>query len=99
MALGQNLSGWVAANRQTIMNSDAALDLGDMASMFAPRPKYCLSISVDYGGQLVGVLSLYSANLFTGEDERICRSMISAIVDSSDIESPRQPALVMQVAR
>jgi len=99
MALGQNLSGWVAANRQTIMNSDAALDLGDMASMFAPRPKYCLSISVDYGGQLVGVLSLYSVNLFTAEDERICRSMISEIVDSCDIESPRQPALVMQVAR
>src|SRR3954471_6298781 len=29
--LGQRLSGWVAANRQTILNSDAVLDLGDAA--------------------------------------------------------------------
>ena len=29
--LGQRLSGWVAVNRQTILNSDAALDLGDVA--------------------------------------------------------------------
>ena len=27
--LGQRLSGWVAANRLSIVNSDAALDLGD----------------------------------------------------------------------
>ena len=29
MSLGQRLSGWVAANRHTILNSDPALDLGD----------------------------------------------------------------------
>ena len=31
IGLGQRLSGWVAANRQTICNSDATLDLGDIA--------------------------------------------------------------------
>ena len=30
VALGQRLSGWVAANRQTIVNSDPALDIGDL---------------------------------------------------------------------
>ena len=31
VSLGQRLSGWVAANRQTISNSDPMLDLGDVA--------------------------------------------------------------------
>ena len=29
--MGQRLSGWVAANRQTILNSDPMLDLGEIA--------------------------------------------------------------------
>ena len=29
--IGQRLSGWVAANRQTIRNSDPVLDLGESA--------------------------------------------------------------------
>ena len=34
--LGQRLTGWVGANRQTILNSDPVLDLGDMARSLNP---------------------------------------------------------------
>ena len=31
MGVGENLTGWVASNRQAIVNSDASLDLGARA--------------------------------------------------------------------
>lgn len=58
--LGQRLSGWVGANRQTIVNSDPMLDLGDVARTFSPRLRSCLSTPLLSSEQLVGVLTLYS---------------------------------------
>jgi diguanylate cyclase (GGDEF)-like protein/putative nucleotidyltransferase with HDIG domain len=57
---GQRLSGWVAANHRTIVNSDPILDLGDVARTILPRLRSCLSTCITYNGQLVGVLTLYS---------------------------------------
>ncbi len=39
--LGQRLSGWVAANRKTILNSDPVLDLGEVARTSRPRLRSC----------------------------------------------------------
>src|SRR3954462_822516 len=41
--LGQRLSGWVAVNRQTILNSDPMLDFGDSAEASEFRLGACLS--------------------------------------------------------
>jgi putative nucleotidyltransferase with HDIG domain len=60
--VGDRLSGWVAANRQVIINSDAALDLGDRASFSGGSFKSCLSVPLTAGGTLAGVLSLYSVD-------------------------------------
>jgi putative nucleotidyltransferase with HDIG domain len=70
---GQRLSGWVAANRMTIRNSDPVLDLGESARAMSPRPRSCLSTPLIAGDTLVGVLSLYSSNKdgFSEEHERI----------------------------
>jgi putative nucleotidyltransferase with HDIG domain len=56
---GQRLTGWVAANRRTI-NSDAALDLGNLAMKLDPTPQACLSTDISADGELLGVLTLYS---------------------------------------
>ena len=61
ISIGQRLSGWVGANRQTIMNSDPVLDLGEMARTVTPRLRNCLSSPLILDGELVGVLTLYSA--------------------------------------
>ena len=39
---GERLTGWVAANKQTILNSDPVLDFGEAARQFKPRLKSCL---------------------------------------------------------
>jgi diguanylate cyclase (GGDEF)-like protein len=71
ISLGQRLSGWVGANRQTIMNSDPVLDLGDMARTMSPRLRNCLSSPLLSNDALVGVLTLYSAGPETfNEDHR-----------------------------
>ncbi len=73
IGLGQRLSGWVAANRQTIVNSDAALDLGETAQSLGPRLRTCLSTTLLFHDDLVGVLSLYSTevNGFNDDHKRV----------------------------
>jgi len=59
--LGQRLSGWVAANRQTIVNSDPVLDFGEAARSGSVTLKSCISTPMVVDDELVGVLSLYSS--------------------------------------
>lgn len=70
---GQRLSGWVAANRQTIRNSDPVLDFGESARAMTPRPRSCLSTCLATPTELVGVLSLYSTNrdAFSDDHKRL----------------------------
>ena len=63
MARGERLSGWVAANRNSILNSDPALDFGESASNLEPPLRSALSVPLVNGNELLGVLTLYS----TGE--------------------------------
>jgi len=58
--IGQWLSGWVAANRQLISNSDPTLDLGATAQALSPWLRSCLSVPVLFEDELLGVLTLYS---------------------------------------
>jgi putative nucleotidyltransferase with HDIG domain len=58
---GDRLSGWVAANRQTIVNSDPVLDLGDIARGISPALRVSLSVPLEARGEIVGVLTLYSS--------------------------------------
>jgi len=75
--MGQRLTGWVAANRQTIRNSDPMLDLGEVAKSISPRLRSCLSTPITAGKELVGVISLYSAqyNSFSEEHERLLETV------------------------
>ena len=58
--LGARMSGWVAANRRTILNSDAQLDLAELADPMPVALRACLSTPLTAGDSLVGVLSLYA---------------------------------------
>jgi diguanylate cyclase (GGDEF)-like protein/putative nucleotidyltransferase with HDIG domain len=73
IAMGQRLSGWVAANRQTILNSDPMLDLGEVARVLKPALRSCLSTPLLVDLELVGVLTVYSTHreAFTEDHRRI----------------------------
>lgn len=98
VAVGQRLSGWVAANRKTIRNSDPILDLGEVSKMISPRPRSCLSTPMVVGPNLVGVLTLYSEqqDFFSEEHERLLEAVarqvapaISRALESGDYMTRR----------
>ena len=60
ISLGDRLTGWVGANRQTILNSDPGLDLGDVAEACTPRLRSCFATPLVSADNLLGVLSVYS---------------------------------------
>ncbi|MGE5245879.1 MAG: HD domain-containing phosphohydrolase [Betaproteobacteria bacterium] len=70
IGVGLRLTGWVAAHRKTIVNSEAALDLGNVAATLRPAPQLCLSTPIAAGRQLLGVLTVYStgARPFAAKD-------------------------------
>ena len=60
IGVGLRLTGWVAANRSTIVNSEAALDLGNITTKLQPTPQLCLSAHMAVGTEMVGALTAYS---------------------------------------
>ncbi len=88
--LGERLSGWVAANRRSILNSDPVLDLGDVARSAQPRLRACLSTPLLAGDRLVGVLTLYgtAVNGFTEDHRRVVEAVSRQI--SQTIQRARE---------
>jgi diguanylate cyclase (GGDEF)-like protein/putative nucleotidyltransferase with HDIG domain len=105
--LGQRLSGWVAANRQTICNSDPVLDFGDSARVSGHRLRSCLSTALLDGDELVGVLSIYAIelNAFTDGHRRIIEVVAQQIapafkqVTAGDRSGRREPAFGLQTMK
>jgi GAF domain-containing protein len=89
ITLGHCLSGWVAANRQTIVNSDPALDLGELARMITPQLASCLSTPLVLNDSLVGVLSVYSSaqNAFSDDDRRTLEILVREIAPTFQLVS------------
>ena len=93
IAVGQRLSGWVAANRQTILNSDASLDLGEASRSLHPPLRSCLSTPLIFEKRLVGVLTLYSAqpNGFNEEHLRLVEAI------ARQVAQPLREALAARI--
>src|SRR5262249_40832040 len=61
VGVGERLSGWVAATRQAVFDSDAALDFDGCPYEMYPDLQRCTSVPLMTGTALVGVLSVYTA--------------------------------------
>lgn len=58
--LGQRVTGWVGANRRNSVNSDATLDLVQIAGFFTPALRSTISTPLVEGDRLIGVLTAYA---------------------------------------
>jgi len=93
--VGERLTGWVAASRQPIVNSDAALDLGPRACAVNPPLRGCMSIPISAGSTLVAVLSLYAdvQDAFTGDQRRLVQMVaphLGAAIQAARTATSRQ---------
>ncbi|MGH9350423.1 MAG: HD domain-containing phosphohydrolase [Vicinamibacterales bacterium] len=84
IANGERASGWAAANRCSISNSVAALDLGSVANGFNPHLKSTLCAPITDNGSVLGVLSLYSTleSPFTGRHQYLAEQIATFFVSS-----------------
>jgi hypothetical protein len=60
ITLGERVTGWVAANYRTSVNSDASLDLTQISNFFSPPLRSTISTPLVRGERLIGVLTAYS---------------------------------------
>ena len=70
LRMGEGVSGWVAAQRQVIVNSEASLDLGERAHIGASL-EYTLSAPLITRESLVGTVTLYSPVVFSDNQSRL----------------------------
>ena len=81
--LGERVTGWVAANRRSSLNSDAALDLMQIADFFTPVLRSTISTPLYKGERLLGVVTGYSANnqAFTDNHGYALEAIASILAD------------------
>ena len=70
---GEGLSGWVALNRATIINSNGALNLAERSHALPVPLLSALATPLCAGDAVVGVLALYAARreAFTSEQQQV----------------------------
>ena len=99
VSTGERLTGWVAAQRQPIVNSDAALDLGPKAAEMTPPLESCMSVPLMVGDTLVAILSLYAPGTHAFDEDRgrliqmVAPHLASAIQVASQASSATAPDL------
>ena len=92
MPRGQRLTGWVVANGRTIVNSDAALDLGNVVVTLQPTPLSCVSAPVRGKDAPIGALTLYSSvpEPFTPAHEAIVEVIAGGLAQVAAREQSRR---------
>lgn len=90
--VGERLTGWVAARRQPIINSDAALDLGARVGAVTPPLSRCISLPLMIDNALVAVLTLYTAapDGFTADQGRLVQIVTPHLARAIDAAVPAQ---------
>jgi len=92
--VGERLTGWVAARRQPIINSDATLDLGARVDAVTPPLSRCISLPLMVGDALVAVLTLYTAapDGFTADHGRLVQIVAPHLAGAIDAALRSQSA-------
>jgi len=100
LALGEGLTGWVAANGQPMLNSDAALDLAALLPV-ADSLRIALSVPLMDGHSFVGVMSAYDRQLFSSDQLVAARTLTTAStrILSPQVDRPLDVHQAVSVAR
>jgi putative nucleotidyltransferase with HDIG domain len=83
MRIGEGVSGWVAANRQPMINADPRLDLQGRVTAGAEHTQSMIAAPIVSGAQMVGVLALYSpaVSAFSDADLHLISALAHAFAD------------------
>jgi hypothetical protein len=84
MPLGRNVSGWVAANGQSIINANPVLDAIDALTDIEPGFKSLLSVPLTRDDATVGAVTLYATHAAAfRDDHRLALELVSGAVSDA----------------
>jgi hypothetical protein len=86
--IAERVSGWVFANSQSVLNSDATLELGPVARTFASPLRYVIAVPI-IDGNAVAVLAVFGAEPFEKDHKRLIENASTLFVSS--LAQPLQP--------
>ena len=86
--IAERISGWVYANAQSVLNSDAILELGPVARTFSTPLKYVAAVPI-MDGQVVAVLAVFGTDPFDRDHKRLLENASTLFVSS--LGQPLQP--------
>ena len=74
--IGDRISGWALAHKQTVLNSNAALELGPVARTFSVPLRYALAVPILNGpaAAAIGVITAYASEPFDNDHRRLLES-------------------------
>ena len=75
------ISGWVFANSQAVLNSDASLELGPVAKSFSTPLRYVAAVPI-VDGQTVAVLAVFGSEPFEKDHRRLLENAATLFVSS-----------------
>ncbi|MDO8835483.1 MAG: HD domain-containing protein [Vicinamibacterales bacterium] len=89
--MGHGVSGWVAANRQSVTNADPTLDVDSRFDALAPSFRSVMSVPLVFDRTSIGALSFFSAQerAFTDDHRRSLEVLSGAIADTLVRALPR----------
>jgi putative nucleotidyltransferase with HDIG domain len=87
--IGDRISGWVFANAQPVLNSDASLELGPVAKTFSTPLRYATGVPLLDSGQPVGVLLTFSSEPLEKDHRRLLENAATLFVSS--VSQPLRP--------
>jgi hypothetical protein len=79
--IAERISGWVFANAQSVLNSDAILELGPVARTFPTPLKYVAAVPI-VDGQVVAVLAVFGADPFDKDHKRLLENASTLFASS-----------------
>ncbi len=79
--VAERISGWVFANAQPVLNSDATLELGPVARTLSVPLRYTAAVPV-VDGEVVGVLAVFGSEPFDKDHRRLLENAATLFVSS-----------------
>lgn len=79
--MAERVSGWVYANSQPVLNSDAILELGPVARSFSTPLRYVAAVPI-VDGPAVAVLAVFGAEPFDKDHKRLLENASTLFVSS-----------------
>jgi putative nucleotidyltransferase with HDIG domain len=99
--IGDRISGWAMAHRQTVHNSNAALELGPVARTLSVPLRYALAVPVLNGptAPAIAVITAYGSDPFDSDHRRMLEAAATLFAASVQVQGKSDTTLAKKDQR